>query len=226
MTQRDDGITTTRERGWGLAIAPIAAVFGALVLGLYLAFMAAPLVSAAFMVVIIGLAVAVAVDSRMLVRGLAKQNADVAVAVAQSVRGQAPQVIEHDARPQPTLIAAPPRAMLPAPERITAVRMKSGGEWSPMAARRVPVVETTTGPDEAGQFGALSVPLNYLQRFAALKTPSRAEWTGKREIYTQCAEWFSAQGVLRRAPNNGYAWHPEYPLESRREWLESMEVPA
>ncbi|MCZ7554751.1 MAG: hypothetical protein M5U05_19610, partial [Anaerolineales bacterium] len=114
-----------------------------------------------------------------------------------------------------------PVAQLPA-RTISIPRNTANGmaqPWGMQAQPRPqPTIETVNDMGEH-----IGVPLNFLFRFLALPTPSRTEWTGKREIYSQCVELCNAQGLLDRQPNGGYKWKPEYPLTSRKQWALQFE---
>lgn len=117
----------------------------------------------------------------------------------------------------------PPRPALPPPRVVHVPRFIDNGRPTPTGAPPAVVVETTAGDDDDLPGEKLAVPLTWLMRFAALKTPARNEWTGDKTKYAECARVFMAHGLLGRAPNNGYAWRPEYPLPARRVWLAQFE---
>ena len=88
------------------------------------------------------------------------------------------------------------------------------------------VLETTTGDDDEMPGETLQVPLNELMRFAACPTPTRKEWSGKAERYSVCARFYQSHGMLGAGKGNGFAWPPEYPIESRKAWLLQYEAQA
>jgi hypothetical protein len=110
----------------------------------------------------------------------------------------------------------PPQARLPAPTVITVPRYATNGTAQPYGMiRAVKPVELQT-INQDGQM--LNVPLDKLVRFLSLPTPTRTEWRGKREIYSQCLAFCETHGLLTRTPNGGAAWRAEYPPDSRRAW--------
>ena len=107
----------------------------------------------------------------------------------------------------------PPTPQLVAPRVINVPRYIVAGQAQPIGAKQVvaPVLQTTVQDDDTGQDVALSIPLNVLMKFCGLATPSRAEWTGKRELYGECAKFYEAHGMLGRQQNGGYKWSETYP---------------
>jgi hypothetical protein len=114
----------------------------------------------------------------------------------------------------------PPRPELPAPHVINVPRFTVNGSAQPfnMPQHQAPVLQTTID-DDAGINESLTVPLNIAMRFAGLPTPSRAEWTGKRENYSDASKFFNSHGMLDKTSAGGWKWKQEYPLESRKQWL-------
>ena len=142
---------------------------------------------------------------------------------------------DYDTPKQPRQIAQQPRHALPAPNygddyqyrppqpqyaepRIIDIpRFNNMGQAQPL--NKTPQLRTTTQEGEA-----VTVPMNYLERFARLKTPSRAEWVGKPTMYGQCAQWFFAQGFTERDPDtNGWKWAKNYDEASRINYLAQFE---
>jgi hypothetical protein len=113
-----------------------------------------------------------------------------------------------------------PRVQLPAPRVVNVPRYSYMGTAQPWNAQsaQAPVLQTTVDDDATGQV-ELAIPLDIALKFAGLPTPSRAEWTGKRENYTLAAKFFDVHGMLDKTPNGGWRWKAEYPLESRKQWL-------
>ncbi len=105
------------------------------------------------------------------------------------------------------------------PQVIDVMRFDDNGQTRPYALappKPAPVqLRTRTAEGEHAQASAA-----HLLRFAGLRTPSRSEWSGKREAYGECATWFTAQ---RSSPST----HSSQPVPalcgpkfSRREpWL-------
>ncbi|MCZ7554750.1 MAG: hypothetical protein M5U05_19605, partial [Anaerolineales bacterium] len=52
----------------------------------------------------------------------------------------------------------------------------------------------------------------------SLPTPSRAEWIGDRKMYSDCASFCAAHGLLTQDKRGGYKWVSEYDRASRRDW--------
>lgn len=77
--------------------------------------------------------------------------------------------------------------------------------------------------NEEGMAQTLSVPLDRLVRFAKLPTPSRSEWVGKATMYSDCAKFFAASGLLEPAKSGGLRWRATAPPERRLRWLEGMQ---
>lgn len=112
---------------------------------------------------------------------------------------------------EPPTTFARPRA----PEVIDVMRFDDNGQPRPYTLappKPAPVqLRTRTAEGEHAQASAV-----HLLRFAGLRTPSRSEWSGKREAYGECAAWFTAHGMLSRTAAGGYAWGAEYDDEERR----------
>ena len=121
-------------------------------------------------------------------------------------------------------IAPDPRASLYAPaadyanpkppQVIDVMRFDDNGQTRPLLTSPKPApvqLRTRTAEGEHAQASAV-----HLLRFAGLRTPSRSEWSGKREAYGECAAWFTAHGMLSRTAAGGYAWGAEYDDEERR----------
>ena len=121
-------------------------------------------------------------------------------------------------------IAPDPRASLYAPaadyaspkppQVIDVMRFDDNGQTRPLLAQPNPApvqLRTRTAEGEHAQASAV-----HLSRFAGLRTPSRSEWSGKREAYGECAAWFTAHGMLSRTAAGGYAWGADYTDEEQR----------
>lgn len=114
----------------------------------------------------------------------------------------------------------PPTPQLPAPRYVNIPRYTAFGSAQPLGAPRTPeTIITTSTEDQAAQ---LEVPLKYLRRFAALDGPTREHWQGKTTAYTDARRFFTLHGFLDDAGK----WKPEYPLPSRRQWLEQFDEHA
>ena len=116
-----------------------------------------------------------------------------------------------DATYRETPAYQPPQAQIPPPKIITVPRYVING-----AAKPWPAVHLQTVTDDE----TLTVPLARLMVFLALPTPSRAEWSGDRAIYGQCAAFCESHGLLERTARGGYAWKDAYPIESRKSWAD------
>ena len=81
-----------------------------------------------------------------------------------------------------------PRPMLPKPKVANDLKLRT---------------QAKTGED-------IEVDLIKAARFAELPTPSRAEWTGKREVYGQAGAFFRAHGMLDTDTRGGFKWKPQY----------------
>ena len=100
------------------------------------------------------------------------------------------------------------------PQVIDVMRFDDNGQTRPLLAQPKPApvqLRTRTAEGEHAQASAA-----HLLRFAGLRTPSRSEWSGKREAYGECAAWFTAHGMLSRTAAGGYAWGADYTDEERR----------
>lgn len=101
------------------------------------------------------------------------------------------------------------------PQVIDVMRFDDNGQPRPYTLappKPAPVqLRTRTAEGEHAQASAV-----HLLRFAGLRTPSRSEWSGKREAYGECAAWFTAHGMLSRTAAGGYAWGADYTDEERR----------
>ena len=100
------------------------------------------------------------------------------------------------------------------PQVIDVMRFDDNGQTRPLLAQPKPApvqLRTRTAEGEHAQASAV-----HLLRFAGLRTPSRSEWSGKREAYGECAAWFTAHGMLSRTAAGGYAWGADYGDEERR----------
>jgi hypothetical protein len=87
-------------------------------------------------------------------------------------------------------------------------------------------IETITGDDDETPGETIQVPMNHLMRFASCPTPARSEWQGKPQGYTNASRVFLSHGMLDRTSRGGFAWKPEYPVQSRRTWLAQYEAKA
>ena len=100
------------------------------------------------------------------------------------------------------------------PQVIDVMRFDDNGQTRPLLTSPKPApvqLRTRTAEGEHAQASAA-----HLLRFAGLRTPSRSEWSGKREAYGECATWFTAHGMLSRTAAGGYAWGADYGDEERR----------
>ena len=100
------------------------------------------------------------------------------------------------------------------PQVIDVMRFDDNGQTRPLLTSPKPApvqLRTRTAEGEHAQASAA-----HLLRFAGLRTPSRSEWSGKREAYGECAAWFTAHGMLSRTAAGGYAWGADYTDEERR----------
>ena len=100
------------------------------------------------------------------------------------------------------------------PQVIDVMRFDDNGQTRPLLTSPKPApvqLRTRTAEGEHAQASAV-----HLLRFAGLRTPSRSEWSGKREAYGECATWFTAHGMLSRTAAGGYAWGADYGDEERR----------
>ena len=128
-----------------------------------------------------------------------------------------PGVIEGESRPVQMGTYRPP-AQLSTPRVVSVPRYTVNGVTRPFNAPQVIEVQTQTDDGET-----LQIPLTLLMRFLACPTPSRQEWTGKREAYSEALQFCEAHGLLDRTANGGARWRGEYPLSSRRDWAMQFE---
>lgn len=223
-------------------IVALAVAIVALLLLLAMGFQQSPMMSAAFVIVLLVGMLGWVLDSRSRGRAHSEQLSSVhetvaqavAPAVAQSVMqlvggivaqswpagGAAPastQVINH--RPPQAVVPQLPAKIVSVPRNIVYNQAIPSGApvYQPI------VLETQMGDDDEVPGQTLQIPLQYLMRFAACPTPSRNEWQGKSEKYTDCARFFTSHGVLNPGKRGGHAWAQEYPVQSRRAWLMQYE---
>lgn len=225
-------------------IVALAVAIVALLLLLAMGFQQSPMMSAAFVIVLLVGMLGWVLDSRSRGRAHSEQLSSVhetvaqavAPAVAQSVMqilggivaqswpvgdsGAPPQVISH--RPPQAVRPQLPARVISVPRNIVYNQAVPAGvtPYQPI------VLETTTGDDDEMPGETLQVPLNELMRFAACPTPTRKEWSGKAERYSVCARFYQSHGMLGPGKGNGFAWPPEYPIESRKAWLLQYEAQA
>lgn len=223
-------------------IVAIAVALLALLLLLAMGFQQSPMLSAAFVIVLLGGALGWVLDSRSRGRAHSEQLTRVHEAVPQAVApaiaqavmqltagimaqswpsgGTAPastQVINH----------LPPQSVMPRlPARVVSVPRHVVYNQA-VPAGVVPYqpieIETVTGDDDETPGETIQVPMNHLMRFASCPTPSRSEWQGKPQGYSNAARVFLSHGMLDRTNRGGFAWKAEYPVQSRRAWLTQYE---
>ncbi len=209
----------------------------------------APFLSAGFTIVlfilILGGALGWVSDSRQRGRAHSEQLATVHETVAQAVAPAVTQAVMQlvggiVAQSWPAGGAAPasaqvinhrPRAIAPQlPAKVVPIMRYVGedGQAVPIGAPMYQpvVIETITGDDDETPGATIQVPLNHLMRFASCPTPARGEWQGKPQLYGEAARVFLSNGLLTRTKRGGFSWRPEYPVESRREWLTRYETKA
>lgn len=215
-----------------------------------LGFKDAPFLSAGFTIVlfilILGGALGWVSDSRQRGRAHSEQLTTVHETVAQAVAPAVTQAVMQlvggiVAQSWPAGGAAPasaqvinhrpPQAVTPQlPARVVPI-MRYVDESRQAIPINAPVyqpivIETITGDDDEEPGQTIQVPLNLLMRFASCPTPARVEWQGKPQGYGDAARVFLSHGLLDRTKRGGFAWKPEYPIESRRAWLAQYEAKA
>lgn len=220
-----------------LAVVVLLAMFILMALG----FKDSPFLSAGFVIIIMTIVISGAVgwvsDDRQRGRAHSEQLTRVHETVPQAVApavanavmqilggivaqtwpagdsGAPPQVINH--RPPQAVRPQLPARVITVPRNVVYNQAVPAGvqPYQPI------VLETITGKDDEMPDQTLQVPLNLLMRFAACPTPSRGEWQGKAEVYTEAARFFRSHGMLAAGARNGHVWKPEYPLAVRRDWL-------
>lgn len=207
----------------------------------------APFLSAGFTIVlfilILGGALGWVSDSRARGRAHSEQLTTVHETVAQAVAPAVTQAVMQlvggivaqswpagGAAPAQIINHVPPQAVTPRlPARVVSVpRHVVYNQAAPAGV--VPYqpieIETITGDDDETPGETITVPLNHLMRFASCPTPSRNEWQGKTQPYGEAARVFLSHGLMTRTSRGGFAWKPEYPVQSRRTWLAQYEAKA
>jgi hypothetical protein len=207
----------------------------------------APFLSAGFTIVlfilILGGALGWVSDSRQRGRAHSEQlttvHETVAQAVAPAVANAVMQLVggivaqswpSGGAAPAQVINHVPPQAVTPRlPARVVSVPRKVVYNQA-VPAGVVPYqpieIETITGDDDETPGETIQVPMNHLMRFASCPTPARSEWQGKPQGYTNASRVFLSHGMLDRTSRGGFAWKPEYPVQSRRTWLAQYEAKA
>lgn len=227
------------------AVVLVLATFFLMALG----FKDSPFLSAGFVVIIVALVFGgsqwLMSDTRSRSRAHAEQMSTVIPSTAQAIApavanavmqilggvvaqswpsgGAAPasaQVINH----------RPPQAVVPQlPARVVPIMRNvvyNQAVPSNVTPYQPVVIETITGDDDEAPGQTIQVPLNHLMRFASCPTPNRNEWQGKPQLYGDAARVFLSHGLMTRTNRGGFAWRPEYPVESRRTWLAQYEAKA
>lgn len=207
----------------------------------------APFLSAGFTIVlfilILGGALGWVSDSRQRGRAHSEQLTTVHETVAQAVAPAVTQAVMQlvggivaqswpagSAAPAQVINHRPPQAVVPQlPTRVVTVPRNIVYNQA-VPANVTPyqpvVIETITGDDDEAPGATIQVPLNHLMRFASCPTPSRNEWQGKPQLYGEAARVFLSHGLMTRTNRGGFAWKPEYPVQSRRTWLAQYEAKA
>ena len=214
-----------------------------------LGFKDAPFLSAGFTIVlfilILGGALGWVSDSRQRGRAHSEQLTTVHETVAQAVAPAVTQAVMQlvggivaqswpagGAAPASAQIInhRPPQAVVPQlPARVVPIMRNvvyNQAVPSNVTPYQPVVIETITGDDDEAPGQTIQVPLNHLMRFASCPTPARGEWQGKPQLYGEAARVFLSNGLMTRTKRGGFAWRPEYPAESRREWLTRYETKA
>ena len=207
----------------------------------------APFLSAGFTIVlfilILGGALGWVSDSRQRGRAHSEQltrvHETVPQAVAPAVANAVMQILggvmaqnwpAGGAAPAQIINHVPPQAVTPRlPARVVSVpRHVVYNQAVPAGvAPYQPIeIETVTGDDDETPGETIQVPMNHLMRFASCPTPSRSEWQGKPQGYTNASRVFLSHGMLDRTNRGGFAWKTEYPVQSRRTWLAQYESKA
>ena len=133
--------------------------------------------------------------------------------------GRNDQVTQPDTWDVRTIEPRPPVQIDRPPIRVNVPLYRNMGKPEPLGARRVEVSSTQDGEE-------ITVPMAQLYKFASLPTPSRSEWTGKTDGYTQASKFFLAHGFTTAQKKGGYLWRADYDQSSRRGWLEQFENEA
>lgn len=226
---------------WPWIVATAVALL-ALLLLLAMGFQQSPMMSAAFVIVLLGGALGWVLDSRSRARAHSEQLTRVHEAVPQAVApaiaqavmqltagilaqswpagdsgGSAPQVINH--RPPQAIAPQLPARVVNVPRNIVYNQAVPAN----VAPYQPIVIETTTSDDDETPGATLLVPMNHLMRFASCPTPVRTEFQGKPQTYRDAARVFLSHGMLDRTNRGGFAWKPEYPVQARRAWLTQYE---
>lgn len=207
----------------------------------------APFLSAGFTIVlfilILGGALGWVSDSRARGRAHSEQLTTVHETVAQAVAPAVAQAVMQlvggivaqswpagGAAPAQVINHVPPQAVTPRlPARVVPIMRNvvyNQAVPSNVTPYQPVVIETITGDDDEEPGQTIQVPLNHLMRFASCPTPNRNEWQGKPQLYGEAARVFLSHGLMTRTNRGGFAWKPEYPVQSRRSWLAQYEAKA
>jgi hypothetical protein len=87
---------------------------------------------------------------------------------------------------------------------------------TPERRRHSTVVQWIEPDPKTGQLACRQIDIQTLRRFARLHTPSRAEWSGKNETYSQCLAFFRFSGWVQPTNAKGVEWLMHYAKLSRR----------
>jgi len=225
------------------AVVLVLATFFLMALG----FKDSPFLSAGFVVIIVALVFGgsqwLMSDTRSRSRAHAEQMSTVipstAQAIAPAVANAVMQILggvmaqswpAGGAAPAQIINHVPPQAVVPRlPSKVISVPRNVVYNQAVPAnvAPYQPIeIETITGDDDETPGETIQVPMNHLMRFASCPTPSRSEWQGKPQGYTNASRVFLSHGMLDRTNRGGFAWKAEYPVQSRRAWLAQYEAKA
>jgi len=109
----------------------------------------------------------------------------------------------------------------PAPREVFLPRNFVGGQAMPYGYQPAPRLAEVSTLDADGQ--RISIDERILSRFLSCKTPSRAEWSGAKQGYTQAAALCVEQGLCQRLPNGGLQWVGEFANEpTRLAWAQTI----
>ena len=101
----------------------------------------------------------------------------------------------------------PPQPQIPA-RTINVPRYTVNGATQAWGQAPVQKIDLQTTTDTGS---VMTVPLDKLQSFLDLQTPKRSEWSGDKNVYSQCLAFCVEQGLLTKR-GNGYQWITPTPL--------------
>ena len=189
-------VTESKSHGWapvvGSVMAGIGVTFAAVFIMMWIDAGDAKIASQRLLTIVAGVGMVAVAILILIVGVMLGQRGDRAMVshvsgeLGTAYRTIPPSTTELPAS-QTTLMGYRPAQQLQQPARIVNVpRYVVNGKSMPMGAPQPVELRTLSADGEE-----LTIPLTLLMRFLSCSTPSRSEWTGKREAYSD---------ALRRLP--------------------------